>query len=282
MGSNDDLGIDGVEDRIGKPVEHLLEAWPGIVDRFDHGHVLLMTDFDGTLTPIVSRPSEVVLSKEMGSILAELNAKEWCTVAVISGRALDDLTERLKIDDIVRAGNHGSEIEGPGLSFRAPVAEKTMAAIRRVLYGILALPLEYRGVEIEDKKLSLSVHFRNAAEGAVDEITGRVLGAASPYVESGLLRAHAGKKVLEIRSPWWNKGKALRYLVAAYLTRLGGTLFPIFMGDDATDEDAFRAIGNEGLTVFVGRDERSNASYRLDYVDEVQEFLNRLLRIERR
>ena len=258
-------------------MEHLFAAWPRVSETLRRSAILLLSDFDGTLTPIVSRPSGATLSEETRSVLKQLNDEEWCTVALISGRPLRDLVGRVNIEGIIYVGNHGSEIEGPGLFFQAPLPEESVSAIRRVVREIGALPLEFRGVEVEDKELSLSVHFRNAAPADIGKIAARVSATVAPFVDFNFLRVDAGKKVFEVRPSSWDKGKAVDYVMESLRPRIGGFL-PIFLGDDTTDEDAFRAVGDEGLTVFVGDDGvQSCASYRLSDTDEVLAFLKMLL-----
>ena len=207
--------------------------------------LFLLLDFDGTLAPIVSDPALAELPRETRQVLRALQ-NAGAILAIISGRSLDDVRARVKLDAIY-AGNHGLEIEGPGVHFREHSAEALQPELatlcRRLLGDLSHIP----GIIIEYKGLSASVHYRNAPAESVPEVAAivdRALEAAgSPFV------MHTGKKVFEIRPcVHWHKGSAVRWL----RQRIGpaGAL-PVCIGDDATDEDAFRALP-DGVTICVG------------------------------
>lgn len=106
-------------------MEHLLSVWSKVAMQLSNArHVLLLTDYDGTLTPIVERPELANLSKDIRRLLQTLAYQRYITVGVISGRALVDLKDKVGISGIIYAGNHGLEIEGPGISFVNPVADE--------------------------------------------------------------------------------------------------------------------------------------------------------------
>ena len=269
-------------------MEHLLSVWPQIAKQLrDARRILLLTDYDGTLTPIVERPELANLPESTRLMLEALAQRYDFTVGVISGRALADLKDKVGISGIIYAGNHGLEIEGPGISFVNPVAEE-LRPILRVMHYVLSRTLgKIRGVLVENKGLSLSVHYRLVGErraGEVERIVKKVVGGAEA---AGQAKITSGKKVYEVRpSVTWDKGKAVKLLMKKY--GKGGRksgLLPIYIGDDLTDEDGFRVIESygSGISVFVGeRDYHTSARFFLGSPAEVAKFLGLLLEQARR
>ena len=264
-------------------MEHLFSVWPEAAQRLKAARrVLLLSDYDGTLTPIVDRPELADLPAGTRQLLRALAHRHCFTVGIISGRALSDLKQRVGIGSIVYAGNHGLEIEGPGISFINPLAEE-MKPVLRVIHQVLSNALHtVRGALVEDKGLSLSVHYRLVEEEEVEEaktVFERIL--RMPHL-SGKVKITSGKKVHEVRPAVdWDKGKAIKLLMKRY--GKGGRrsgLLPVYLGDDLTDEDGFGAIERygDGLTVFVGGESDSTmARYFLRSPDEVERFLSMLL-----
>ena len=136
-------------------MEQLLSAWPEVARRLQRARrILLLTDYDGTLTPIVERPELAHLPESTRMLLKALRYQPRFKVGVISGRALSDLKGRVGIHGIIYAGNHGLEIEGPGISFVNPIAEE-MKPVLRVIHQVLKRALGgSRGVLVEDKGLT--------------------------------------------------------------------------------------------------------------------------------
>jgi trehalose 6-phosphate phosphatase len=264
-------------------LEHLLSVWPRIAYQLKHARrIMLLTDYDGTLTAIVERPELAFLPESTGQLLRALSRKHNFTVGVISGRALADLKSRVGISGLVYAGNHGLEIEGPGIRFVSPVAEE-LRPILRILHYVLDRALStIRGVLVENKGLSLSVHYRLVDSHKTGEIEDIVKRVAGPVEANGKARITSGKKVFEVRPAVnWDKGKAIKLLMKRY--GKGGRrsgLMPIYLGDDLTDEDGFRVIeayGN-GVSILVGDPTfDSIARYFLKSPREVAIFLETLL-----
>lgn len=264
-------------------MEHLLSAWPEVAKQLRSArHVLLLLDYDGTLTPIVERPELADLPEGVRQLLEALARQRRLILAIISGRALVDIKEKVGISGIVYAGNHGLEIEGPQISFVSPLAEEFKPVLRRLHYQLSQALGAVKGVLVEDKGLTLSVHYRQVADDKGEEVRSifeRITGDAAV---SGKIRITSGKKVYEIRpAVAWDKGKVVKILMEK---RGGGERksepLPIYIGDDLTDEDAFRAIENYGggISVFVGGgDSPSSARYFLQSPEEVAKFLSLLL-----
>jgi len=196
-------------------------------------------------------------------------------VAVISGRDLADVKKLVGIPSLCYAGSHGFDIAGPegkhleyqkGKEFR-PQLEKAEQEIRDRIRTI-------DGAHVESKKFSFAVHFREVAdkdEPTVAKIVDEVVAEFSD------LRKSSGKKVFEIQPDLdWNKGRALLWLLEAFHLDTPEIL-PLYIGDDVTDEDAFRVLEDKGIGVVVGESgRRSAARYRLKDPEEVRRFLEAL------
>lgn len=218
----------------------------------DAGRFVLLLDFDGTLAPIVSRPEDATLPAETRAALERLRRLSTLEMAVVSGRGMADARERVGIADIAYAGNHGMEIEGPSLSrihAEAAAARPRLAEVANRLRQRLAA---VDGVLVEDKTLTLSIHFRLAARERVPEVRAAVMEAVRS--EAGL-KATEGKEILEVRPDVdWHKGRAVEFLLQQIDPPAGTPV--VYLGDDRTDEDAFRALsavgGITGEGVIVG------------------------------
>jgi len=242
---------------------------------------LLLSDYDGTLTPIVSRPDEAILSPEIRGKLRALIEKPAFSVGIISGRSLFEIKAMVGIEGIYYAGNHGLEIEGPSLKLINPAAEAAQAEIKDLARQLSAKLASIEGIIVEDKGLSLSVHYRLVKKSEVNAVAEIFHQITSPWLREGKIKVTSGKKVWEVRPPIdWHKGKAVEAIMKEMKAVLKcEQLLAVYLGDDATDEDAFKVIQHpQGWGIFVGHENpSSNAEYFLDSTSEVLTFLSRLL-----
>lgn len=246
-------------------------------DRLAGGPALVALDFDGTLTEIVADPAAPGLTTERRRVLAAIPGPDR-RLAVVSGRQLEDVRRRVGIPDAVYVGNHGLEIEGPGIERRPP--DEVADRLARLL-GTVARRLEGPGppvrgtdldAEIEDKRWTATVHVRPRGDAALHRAVGDVIG--DTVAEAGFA-LRPGKASWEIRPEGgFDKGDALRWLIDALPGASAGRT--LYAGDDVTDEDAFRALP-EGVTVRVGDPAGETAArYRLADPAEVYSFLEAL------
>lgn len=224
--------------------------------------VLIATDFDGTLCPIVDSPSEVRVSTATLEILRHVAASPRLALAVISGRALDDVRRRIPLD-IVFAGNHGLEISGGGLQFEHAEAQRLRPALTAGCEGLRGVLQEWPTAWVEDKGLSATLHFRMVEQRHHCSLlfaARRSLGALGPQ-----LALRTGNRALEIRPRVpWDKGSAMQYI----REKAGPFDMCISLGDDRTDESMFRA--NHGpLNIRIGSTYRTAATYYLSDPAEV-------------
>ena len=269
-------------------MEHLLAAWPHIAHKIkDANHVLLLSDYDGTLTPIVEHPEQANLSPEMKQLIQDLACQRHFTVGIISGRALADLQNKVGISGIIYAGNHGFEIVGPGVNFVNPLAEE-MRPLLRIIQQVLTVTLGgIKGIFIENKGLTLSVHYRKVEKNEEKHVARLLDNTMGNMEDMGKIKISNGKKVYEIKPDVkWDKGKAIKLLMKKY--GKGGrhsSLLPIYLGDDTTDEDGFNVINKyqQGISVFVGEEKQNSvAQYYLKSPAEVATYLSMLLKQVRR
>ncbi len=256
---------------------HLLNVWPAVSVRLRRARrVLLLFDYDGTLTPILPRPEDAVLDEGVRASLRALAAQERYLVGMVSGRSLGDLMERVGLPELLYAGNHGLEVRGLGLDFAHPGAAVAKDALDRVSRQLQVEFGGIPGVQVEHKGQSLTVHYRNVAEELTGTVEKATRAAADPYVRRGELRTTRGKMVVEVRpGVEWDKGKAIAMVRGSFPE----PPFPVYFGDDVTDEDGFRVVQElNGLAVFVGPPRDGTvALHQLESPEEVATVLSMLV-----
>ena len=244
-----------------------------ILRSLDGRRLVVLLDYDGTLSPIAPRPEEAVLSPAMRAVLEQLAAR-WQT-AIISGRSLAGLRATIGLEALIYVGNHGLEIEGPADSgIRRNLGEDFLPHVAAAAAELQTTLAQVDGVLVEDKRYSLSVHYRLVAPEQVPTVAAAVDEAV---VRHPRLEKRHGKKVFELRPKLdWDKGKAVRWLLQVIDHGSAGAL-PVYVGDDVTDEDAFRELAEDGVGVLVSEEERDTAAtLRLHDTEEVRRFLERL------
>lgn len=223
----------------------------------------LFLDFDGTLVELAGSPGAIVVPPALKPLLDRLAERLGGRLAIVSGRAVEDLRRHLPGSVAVMSGSHGAELhypDGRSIPVSAPPGlARAREEVRRFAAGS-------KGLLIEDKPAGIALHYRLAPELAeeADEFLETLAG------ESGLV-LQRGKMVAELRPAGSDKGKAIRHLMAE--PPFAGAR-PVVVGDDLTDEDAFRAaadLGGEG--VLVGPARPSAARWRLNGVADVAGWL---------
>ncbi|MEM9514845.1 MAG: trehalose-phosphatase [Actinomycetota bacterium] len=220
-------------------------------------NVAVFTDYDGVLTPIVAHPDEAVLSDEMRSAVTALGAT--VPVAIVSGRDLDDVADKVAIDGLWYAGSHGWQVRGPdGSMYHPHESAPGVTAALDDAEQTLASVTDIEGVWIDRKRFAITVHYRATPDELIPEVERRV-GEISAAFED--LRVENGKKAFELRpTDDWNKGTVVSWL----LDQMGlaeETTLPIFFGDDVTDEDGFAQVRSLGVGIVVSTDDRDTAAH---------------------
>ncbi|MHA6795552.1 trehalose-phosphatase [Pseudonocardia bannensis] len=239
-------------------------------------------DYDGVLTPIVDRPEDALISDGMRDTVRALARR--CPVCVVSGRDRTVVQQLMGIDDLVVAGSHGFDIWSPqegtiahdaGSGFSDLIAKVT----DRLRSDLGAVP----GVVIEPKKASVALHYRLVDPDQHPRTAATVDAVLAEY--EGQLKVTPGKMVYELQPKIdWNKGRAVEYL----LTTLGldsDDVVPLYLGDDVTDEDAFRVLSGRGVGIIVGHPDDPEVAGRPTAADfvlsspaEVERLLSTLAR----
>ncbi len=244
-------------------------------DAFLNGKkVVFFLDYDGTLTPIVDRPDLAVLSTEMRSTIAELSKKY--TTAIVSGRMRTDVENLVNIKGLFYAGSHGFDIVGPGFKLIQSEAQETIPLVSEVIKRFHEQLGNIEGLLVEEKKFSVAVHYRLVDEKKhFDQIKKCVEETVKAHSE---LRLMHGKKVFEILPAMdWDKGKAVRWIMKAFNLDWD-EVTAVYIGDDTTDEDAFRMVATRGVGVLVAAEPKpSSATYQLNSPDDVKAFFKRMI-----
>jgi trehalose-phosphatase len=256
-----------------------LEHWEEVARRLAgprHRHrPAVFLDYDGTLSPIAPRPELATLPEPTREVLRRLAARG--PVAILSGRGREDVAALVGLSDLTYAGSHGFDIAGPTLrrEIGDGIPEKidrASARLREELSGI-------EGALVEPKRFAVAIHFRLARPEDLPRIEQAVDAVRAEYPD---LRKVPGKKIFELRPDLdWDKGHALLWLLETLhlgnQDEDGGEVVPLYIGDDVTDEDAFRVIEGRGVGVLVAEEPRETAAaYSLRDPEEVRVFLERL------
>jgi trehalose 6-phosphate phosphatase len=239
-------------------------------------------DYDGTLTPIVDRPEDAVISERMRAAVSALATR--CPVCVVSGRDRVVVQDLMGLHNLIVAGSHGFDIWSPdegtieheaARGFEDLLAQVT-SRLRDELAGI-------DGAAVEPKRASVAAHYRLVAEPRRQEVAAVIQRLLADHPDE--LKVTPGKMVYEVQPKLdWDKGRAVSHLMSVLgLDR--DDVIPIYVGDDITDEHAFAALPARGIGIFVGdpadpevAGRTTAADFRLDSIDEVERFLQALAR----
>ncbi|KAB2597387.1 trehalose-phosphate phosphatase J [Pyrus ussuriensis x Pyrus communis] len=266
-----------------------LDMFEQIIDASKGKQIVMFLDYDGTLSPIVEDPDRAFMSDAMRKTVKKV-ARCFPT-AIVSGRCREKVYKFVRLAELYYAGSHGMDIKGP------PKGSKYM----KVCQGVLCQPASeflpmidevYRllvdktkstpGAKVENNKFCLSVHFRCVDEKKWNELFMQVRSILKEY---SMLKLTQGRKVLEIRPTIkWDKGKALEFILESLGYANCTDVFPVYIGDDRTDEDAFKVLRErgQGFGILVSKvPKETNATYSLQEPAEVMDFLQRLVEWKR-
>jgi len=272
-----------------------LISFEAISDLAGSKRLALFLDYDGTLSPIVDNPENALMSDEMRAALR--HAASLFPTAIISGRSRDKVFDFVKLNELYYAGSHGMDIMGPvrkttdsngvecirstdvhgkEVNLFQPASE-FLPMITEVYEKLGESVKDIDGARMEDNKFCVSVHYRNVAEDDYKKVFHRVTAVLEGYP---CLRLTHGRKVFEVRPVIdWNKGKAVEFLLESLGLSESEDVLPIYVGDDRTDEDAFKVLkaSNRGFGILVSSiPKESDAFYSLRDPAEVMEFLRML------
>jgi trehalose 6-phosphate phosphatase len=240
------------------PASHLGGAWA------------FFLDVDGTLLDIAEAPDRVVVSDRVLTLLADLSVASGRALALVSGRSIADLDRLFVPLELPVAGLHGAERRDAAGRLHRSIVNGRLGAARAALEAFSG---EHPGTLLENKGVALALHFRSApqAEGAARAAVAGLLPALAPDFV-----LQEGKCVLEIKPAGASKSRAIGEFMAD--APFAGRR-PVFIGDDITDEDGFRAVNAlGGLSILVGERSGTAATHRLPAVDDVLHWLSACVR----
>lgn len=241
------------------------------------GGLFVCLDFDGTLAPIAADPAVPEMTPANRRALESLVDRPGISVAIVSGRALADVRTRVDVDGLNYAGNHGLELDADGERAVHPAAAERLPTLHRIRDELAARLAPLPGCELEDKRLSLTVHFRRTDPADAARAYTRTTNAVRTLGD-GNFRLQTGKSVVEVLPAIpVGKDNAVRQL----RTEAARDALAVYVGDDTSDEAAFEEIAPEGVGVHVG-DETTAADYRVDGPGGVARLLRWLNRETRR
>lgn len=232
---------------------------------------MLAAEFDGVLAPIVERPSAARIAEEIRPILEKLVARSNPKVTILSGRSLTDLHERVGVEEIYYVGNHGTEVRGPGMTCSDGLASSCRSDLVDALAFLAKCAKRVPGVFIEDKGMTVSVHWRLVDAANVHSLR--------EWMEL-FVRTHPRLTIVAGEACWdlraraaWSKADAVQQIL------LRCNLSPqdlILIGRESSDPESFSRL-SRGLTFSVGESDTAIARYTVSQESEVSKLLFCLL-----
>ena len=259
-----ELIIDGME-------RSALDCWDDILERLMSGSPIVFLDYDGTLTPIVEVPSKAVLSDSMRGTLHRL--ADHCPVALMSSRSLTDVRSKVGLDHLIYVGSGGYEVLGPWGHYVEDRGERYKPLLDQAEMALRYRIGDSRGALVERKRFAVAVHHRLVDPNDYPRLKTVFEDIAKKFPE---LESVMEKRAFELRPNMdWHKGRAVNLVID--MIGLRKNAVPMYIGDDVTDEHAFRTIGERGVTILVTEVQRQTAAefVLFDFL-EVQELLERL------
>lgn len=243
--------------------------------------LFLFLDYDGTLTPIVESPNKAVISPETKKLLRNLLKTNKCRLVVISGRKLKDIKKLVGLRHIIYVGNHGFEIEGADFRFKYPMPSKYKKALKQIGSELRKKLSNIKGILIENKRYSVCLHYRLVKSSFIPKLRSCFHRLIARYLRQKVVVVYRGKAVLEVRPNLnWNKGKSVLWLFQQIRSiKENEFIYPVYIGDDVTDEDAFKILKTKGLTIYIGKPKKSYAKFYLYNSNEVSGFLKQVLEV---
>ena len=247
----------------------LTSAFPSIEERLKSAdRISLFLDFDGTLSWLAQLPDEARLEERTRETLARIVQRNRIAATVISGRAIEDLYKKIRLEGLTYAGNHGLEIFGPQFCFVEPRAVTHREDLGRLAEDLSQELASVAGILVEFKGYTASIHYRRASDTDVPRVERAVRSAVASH---GWCCVKPGNKVFEIvPRTSWHKGMAVQLI--NHSLAADGRILSLYFGDDSTDEDAFRLLP-DAITVKIGDATSTSAKYQLPDPDAVSGFL---------
>ena len=247
---------------------------PEVRRQLEDGRTLaLFLDYDGTLAPIRKSPERARLPRRTLRLLNVIAKRPDISLTIVTGRPMGEIRRFIRVKNVRFAANHGFHVRVNGSEWihrGAISAQNRLARIREQLRSVAD---GFPGAFVEDKRFTLSLHYRNVSRGKAPALLAAARGAIR--LRNRRLRTTYGKKVLEVRpSVDWGKGRAVKKILRGIRSP---SVLPVYIGDDETDEDAFRILRPGGITVRVGTGGPTAARYCVRNTAEVVRFLREIV-----
>lgn len=224
-----------------------------VARRLADRHLLLLTDYDGTLADLAPVPSQAYMSDDVREALDALAVRDDVTVGVVSGRRLFDVAERVGPAAEFVAGLHGLEITGPDAALHHYALDAVAAVIERLASDAERELAWCPGLFLENKTYALTCHVRRAPPELADHALEEFEALAEPMLEARVLKLLMGSKAAELLPAVdWHKGRAVQWIRARVATRVDVPVAVVYLGDDRTDEDAFTWLTDADVAIGVG------------------------------
>ena len=239
-----------------------------------HHRIILFLDYDGTLVSIKKTPSLAILPYTIREQLQRLAEQHNLSLVLITGRSHSDIKNLVRIKNITIVSNHGYQISIGKKKWIHPEVKSFLPLLKKISQSLMESLKPFPETLVEDKEITLTVHFRNEEKRSVPLVKKIVSKVVQTYSKS--FKTTTGKKIIEVRpNIEWNKGRAvLKVLTMLRFQKNKYTI--VYIGDDKTDEDAFKMLRHKAITIRVGRSRNSQAEYYLRNPHEVQEFLDKI------
>ncbi len=237
--------------------------------------ILLMFDFDGTLSPLASTPQQAKFPNNIKNLISKCS--KFFPVVIISGRSLKDIKIKVGLKNLIYAGNHGLEWQIGNKKDYFVVTKEAFQSYLVIKNEFKKIKRFFPGILIEDKKLTLAIHYRKLDQKFVVKFKKKAESIIKLFNKINNLQVLRDKKTIEFRPNFdWNKGKFALYIFQYFENKFKHKILPIYFGDSATDEDVFKILPS-GLTIKVGYSKISQAIYYLNNPSQVALFMQWLL-----
>ncbi len=245
--------------------------------------IYFILDCDGTLTPIVRQPSLARLKAKTKIVLRELSRLPGVRVAIVSGRSLSSLEKLFGLKGLHYVGNHGLEYKHLGVLKIDSAVAKLRGLIAQLAAQLKRAVKEIPGAMVEDKIYGVCVHYRNVASKHFSTMRRIFQKEWKRFPQKHFFKVSPGKKIWEIRPKCGcsDKGKAVRFLRQCLPKSKRDAVRLVCIGDDRTDEDAFKVLKSSDFAIRVGYSSKTHARYWVKSSDDALLFLEEFLHLKK-
>ena len=264
--------------KIGPAYDSPERVAAGVAQRLDNRHLILLTDYDGTLADLAPVPSQAYMADDVREALDALAASAEISVGAVSGRRLVDVAERVGPAAEFVAGLHGLEITGPDAAFHHYALDSVAPVIERLVLDAERELAWCPGLFLEDKTYALTCHVRRVPPELASRGLEEFEALAEPMLEAHVLKFLMGAKAAELLPAVdWHKGRAVQWIRARIAARIDRPVVVVYLGDDRTDEDAFTWLADDEIAIGVGERPHTHLiDFRLSGPEAVGRFFRAL------